>query len=100
MNAWDALYRVACVSLVLLFVGGLALVFFPAIRDYHDYQRRHAEALEQIRHYEERILELKAKQEKFHQDPRFVERLAHDLGMARPDEVIFRFNEEKESEPH
>jgi len=95
---WNLVYRLAWVSLVVMGLLGAALVFVPTWQTHRELQRRQAEAQEQIRIYEERIQQLKADQERFHQDPRFIERLAHDLGMARPDEVVFRFNEDDEDE--
>lgn len=98
MSFWSWLYRLAWISLAVLGAIGVALVFIPTWQSHQRLQRQQAEAQQQIRIYEERIHQLQADQERFHQDPRFVERLAHDLGMARPDEVIFRFKERDEEE--
>jgi cell division protein FtsB len=93
MSFWDGLYRSACAALALLFVVGLAMVFVPRWQEYRDLQRRRAEAEARLQLHEEMLHRLKENQERFHRDPRFVERLAHDLGMARHDEIIFRFRE-------
>ncbi len=98
LSFWDALHRAAVAVLAVLFIVGLAMVFVPRWQEYRALQRQRAEAEDRLRLHAELLQRLKENQERFHRDPRFVERLAHDLGMARSDEIIFRFRERDEDE--
>ena len=95
MNFWAVIYRFAWVTLgVLLFIAILCM-FMPQYRQYREYQRRADALQEQIRLEEEMLKTLKQKQERFRSDPRFVEQIAHEVGLARPNETIFRFVEDE-----
>lgn len=94
MNFWKLIYKSAWVALGVLAVIGLAMLFWPKWKEYRGYEQRREEARRQIEEEEERYLHLKTQQERFRTDPRFVEQVAHDLGMAKTNEVLFKFKEE------
>jgi hypothetical protein len=94
VNLWNLIYRVAWIALGIVFLAGAGLAFVPKWEQYRDYRRRHEETLADIRLQEEMINLLKEKQDRFRTDPRFVERIGHDLGLARPGEVVFRFRDD------
>jgi cell division protein FtsB len=72
----------------------MGFMFVPLIQEDREYQRRESDLREQIRADEERVRELREKQARFQSDPAFVERVAHEIGLVKQDEVIFRFVDE------
>lgn len=97
MSQWSTIYRFAWIALGVLVLIGMGFMFVPLIQEDREYQRREQALREEIRHDEERIRELRMKQERFQSDPAFVERIAHDMGLAKPNETIFRFIDEDEA---
>ena len=91
MSHWEAIYKSAWVLLGVLFVVAVICVFWPQFRQQKEYQRREAELQEEVRLEQEIIQHLKRQQERFQNDPWFVEHVAHELGMAKPNETIFKF---------
>lgn len=91
MSHWVVIYRFAWITLTLLVLIGIGFMFMPLVQQDREAQRREATLKEEIRMDEERIRQLKIQQERFETDPAFVERIAHEMGLARPDETIFRF---------
>ncbi len=94
MNYWTLIYRFAWVMLAVLVITGAGFIFLPRYQEYKELQRREAVLLERIRQKEDTLQSLRIKQERFRSDPEFVERIAHDIGMARPNEVIYRYSDE------
>ncbi|MGD9872750.1 MAG: septum formation initiator family protein [Kiritimatiellia bacterium] len=91
MTFWDMVTKITWAILIgLLIVVGISM-FIPRIREYHEYQRTAARLAEETRHEEEMIKHLKMQQERFQTDPRFVEYIAHEMGMAKTNETIFTF---------
>ncbi len=78
-------------TLAAVFALGLLLMFWPKYHQYMEYQRRERDLAEEIRIEEETIKRLKRYQERFPADSQFVERIAHDAGMVRSNEVIYTF---------
>lgn len=99
MNFWKLIYKSASVALGVLMLIALAAVFWPKWKEYRNYEQRREEARRQIQEEEERYLHLKTQQERFRTDPRFVEQVAHDLGMAKTNEVLFKFKEDPSAPP-
>ncbi len=86
----DWLYRTTWVLLAVLVIIGLSLIFMPRIAQYREYRRREGLRAEAVRETEDAIQNLRRQQELFRTDPRYAERIAHDLGMARTNEVLYR----------
>jgi cell division protein FtsB len=101
MNPWPAIYRVACIAcLVLLCVGGVC-AFLPKCNQLRELQRRKAQVAEENRHTAALARELREKEERFHTDPAFVERVAKETGMIKPEEVVFKFTDDRQTAaPH
>ena len=95
MSHWTWIYRFLWIALGVLILAGMGFMFGPLIQQDRAYQSRESALRERIRADEERIRTLRMKQERFETDPAFVERIAHDLGLAKPDETIFRFIDEE-----
>ncbi len=91
MSYWDVIYKSAWGILGILVIIGVLCLFLPKIRQHQEYQRREALKLEEKRIEEQLISHLKWQQEKFKTDPKFVERIAHEQGMAWTNETIFKF---------
>ncbi len=91
MSYWSSIYRFVWLALGALVLIGMGFMFVPLIHQDREYHRRESTLREEIRHDEERIRELRLKQERFQSDPAFVERIAHEMGLAKPDETLFRF---------
>ena len=95
MDNWQTIYRSAWIILgVVLVIGGVC-VFWPPIRQYREYQRRETELAEEKQLEEELIKHLKIQQQRFQNDPRFVEQVAYDLGLVKPNETLFKFVDDK-----
>lgn len=94
MNFWIVIQRFARVTMAGLLLLAIGHIFIPQYQEYRELQRREMALRDDIRENEERLLTLKLKQERFQTDPAFVERIAHDIGLARPNETVVRFVDE------
>lgn len=90
---WNNLYRYATFSAILLALIGVAFAFFPKVSQFRNYQETKSNLEAEIRTEEEHIKELRLKQERFGTDKYFVQQIAHEIGFAHKDEVIFQFND-------
>jgi cell division protein FtsB len=90
MNPRKTICRVFWLVSAVLALAASAMVFVPKWREYRNYQRKLAEMEEDVRRENDRLNLLRRNQERFRTDPHFVERMAHDHGLARPDEVLFK----------
>jgi cell division protein FtsB len=91
MNYWVVIYRFAWLTLVILLAIGLTCVFVPKCNQLRQLQKRKAAIERENRETETRTRELRERQERFRNDPAFVERVAHDMGLVRENEVVFKF---------
>jgi len=91
VSYWVVIYRTGWIALAVLGLVGASVAFVPKWKEYRDYQRRNTEMAREEALEQEMLNLLKSKQERFRTDPRFVVRIAHDLGLARSNEVIFRY---------
>ena len=73
-------------------------LFLPKFRSVRELQRRkHALEVEN-RNIEHQTKELRIKRERFKSDPEFIEKVAREAGKVKPDEVIFKFTDQNESD--
>ena len=96
MNVWKFIQRISLIAIVALIVGIVLRLYLPKIEE-QKRLRAQTEALRQdIQREAEQLRQLKRKQEKLQEDPRFVEKIAReDLNYAKPGETIFRFVDEE-----
>ena len=96
MNVWKFIQRLCLIAIVGLVVGIVLRLYLPKIEE-QKRLRAQTEALRQdIQREAEQLRQLKRKQEKLQEDPRFVEKIAReDLNYAKPGETIFRFVDEE-----
>ncbi|HIE09984.1 MAG TPA: septum formation initiator family protein [Kiritimatiellae bacterium] len=87
------LYRGVWSLIALLLTVGLFSLFGPQYLQYRSYTRRIRELDAAIEREQTIIKKLQLKQQRLKVDPDFLKRVAHEMGMAEPDEVIFRFVE-------
>ena len=97
MNVWKFIQRICLIASVGLVVGIVLRLYLPKIEE-QKRLRAQAETLRQdIQREAEQLRQLKRKQEKLQEDPRFIEKIAReDLGYAKPGETIFRFVDEEQ----
>lgn len=100
MNPLALIYRFVWIALAVLLLAGMGFMFVPLIQQDREFQRREAQLAESIEQHEQEIRQLRLKQERFLSDPDFVERIAHDMGLVKPNEFIFRFVDEDEDSAH
>ena len=97
MSFWRNLYRVFLVAAAALVAVILVRFFMPKFQEERRLRARLEEARQDVRRTAEQLRELKLKQERLREDPRYVEKIARaDLGLAKPGETVFRFVEEDE----
>ena len=97
MSFWRNLYRVFLVAAAALVAVILVRFFMPKFQEERRLRARLEEARQDVRRTAEQQRELKLKQERLREDPRYVEKIAReDLGLAKPGETVFRFVEEDE----
>ena len=97
MSFWRTLYRVFLVAAALLVVVILVRFFMPKYQEEQRLRARLEEARQDVRRTAETLRELKLKQDRLREDPRYVEKVAReDLGLSKPGETVFRFIEEED----
>jgi len=91
---WNLINRVVLIAVGVMACVGVVLAFAPKIRQLNEYQTTHDTLQQRIEVTVAAEQELKEKQRRFFSDPEFVEKVAHEVGYANPDETIFHFPEE------
>ncbi len=91
MTIWVTIYKVAGAALAVLIIVALICMFLPQYQKYRRYQAREAALQDEIRLERDMIRTLRRKQEQFRTDPQFVERVAHEIGLAREGETLYKF---------
>ena len=97
MNVWKFTQRICLIAIVALVVGIVLRLFLPLL-DRQEALRAQEETLRlDIQREAEQLRQLRLKQEKLQEDPRFIEKIAReDLGYAKPGETVFRFVDEEQ----
>ena len=90
MNAWVAIYRFAWGALIVLAVIGLLCIFMPRLHGLTGLQRKKAALQEENRLKENRITDLRTRQQRFRSDPAYVELTARRMGMVKGNETVIR----------
>ena len=97
MSFWRTLYRVFLVAAALLVAVILVRFFMPKYQEEQRLRARLEEARQDVRRTAETLRQLKLKQERLREDPRYVEKVAReDLGLSKPGETVFRFVEDED----
>ena len=93
MNLWSVIYRISWALLLVIIAATIVRLFHPKWTEYRDAQAVKLRIEEEVRLNEELINVYRIKQERFKNDPEFVERMAHEVGLAKESETIFRFED-------
>ena len=97
MSFWRNVYRVFLIAAAVLIAIIVVRFFMPKFQEERRLRARLEEARQDVRRTAETLRELKLKQERLREDPRYVEKIAReDLGLAKPGETVFRFVDEDE----
>lgn len=97
MSFWRNVYRVFLIAAAALAVVIVVRFFMPKFQEERRLRARLEEARQDVRRTAETLRELKLKQERLREDPRYVEKIAREeLGLAKPGETVFRFVDEDE----
>lgn len=94
VSIWDGLTRLVVFLLFIAGVLGVALWYFPLIKQNENYRKEILRLEAQINKQEETGKQLRAQIESLKRDPKAMERLARErLGYAKPGETVVRFEE-------
>ena len=91
---WNLINRIVLMAISVMAVVGIVLAFTPKVRQIQLYQDTCNQLQQRIDITVAAERELKEKQHRFLTDPTYVERVAHEVGYARKDEIIYHFSEE------
>ena len=94
MKGLDLVTRILISALLVLALVGVVLLFMPKVREYQGLRRQEAQARASLAQDEERHKELRRQQDRFQNEPGFVEVIAHDIGLAKTNEVLVRIKSE------
>lgn len=85
----NLILRLGILGVIAIFLLAIPLVFIPKVKQMHQYQVRCDEVKNDVKEVGNAELELKNKQRRFHTDSEYVEKVAHEVGYARTNEVIY-----------
>lgn len=91
---WNVINRIVFVAVVILAGVGAVLAFAPKVRQMQSYQQTRDQLQQRIDVTEAAEKDLKERHRRFLSDPEYVKKIAHEVGYAHPDEIIFYFPEE------
>ena len=91
---WNLINRIVLIAIIVMAGVGVVLAFTPKVRQLKEYQTTHDNLQQRINVTLAAEQDLKNKQRRFNSDPDFVEKVAHEVGYALPNETIFHFPEE------
>ncbi len=98
MNSWSKVEKWAIRLFILIIIIGIVVLFLPKFRNIRELQRRNSALETENKNIEQEIKELRLKRERFKTEPEFIESVARESGRVKPDEVIFKFTDQEETE--
>ena len=96
---WSSLYRLGWVVAGILLAIGAVFVFGPQLAQQQELQREKDAKEARAAELDEQIDALQKKQERFENDPSYVERVARETGRVKPDEVVIRYENNPQPNP-
>lgn len=97
MNVWKFTQRICLIAIVALAVGIVLRLFLPLLERQEALRAQEETLRQDIQREAEHFRQLRLKQEKLQEDPRYIEKIAReDLNYAKPGETIFRFVDEEQ----
>lgn len=92
MTVWKGISNAAVAVLVLLGVGVVAYGYSRPMKEYRNLSGRKQQIEANIAQQQAKLDELKQRQDRLQNDPRFAERLARErFGYCKPGETVFKF---------
>ena len=93
-SIWDKLNRVVICLLLVAGLVGVAVRYYPLIKQNERYRKRVLDLDLEVQKQMETKKQLSASIEAMNNDPKAVERLAREtLGYAKPGETVIKFEE-------
>lgn len=87
------LKRVQLFSILMIFVVGVTLAFFPKIKERISLLNKQTQLQEKILLVEADIEAIRKKEIALKSNPLYIEKLARNkLGYSKPDEIIYKFD--------
>lgn len=80
--------------IAILVISAALVGFIPQLHKHAEYEERLEEIRARSAEQESRLQEYRVSKERFQNDPDYVRKVAHEIGMVEPHEVIFRFYDE------
>jgi cell division protein FtsB len=93
MSFWKYLAKCTVYLVSGILLMALFLLFVPQYRKHAQQEQRLRELRAEKRREESSLNELRVRQEQFQTNPDYVKKVAHEIGMVTPDEVIFKFHD-------
>ena len=81
-------------ALVVMAVGGALMAFVPKVKQMQTYQKTCDTLQQRIDSTLSAEKDFKTRQQRFQTEAYYVEKIAHEVGYAYEDEVIFQFLED------
>lgn len=97
MSVLRILSRFVIAIVIALTVLGATCIFIPKINQLGDLKRRRDQYQQRIERTQSSIREIQTQQERFRNDPEFVERTARHARLVRPDETVYIFSPPEET---
>jgi cell division protein FtsB len=90
MDYWRIVYKFALVLLVVILPVGVACMFAPRCNALHLLQQQKTRTAEDNQQIEAQTRDFQSRQARFTSDPLYVERVARESGLVKPEEMVFR----------
>jgi len=95
---WNTIHKIGWIAAAI--IGGVAAFFIvfafgSKVKQLHAYQDRYDALQHRIEITEAQTKKIKRDHQQFLTDPVFVERIAHQVGYAKKDEIIFEFPDDE-----
>ncbi|WFB37430.1 septum formation initiator family protein [Kiritimatiellota bacterium B12222] len=100
MTPFHHLTKMMAAMIAVLVICGAIVGFIPQFRKYQDHDNRLAELRTEKAKEELRLQDLRIRQERFQNDPDYVRKVAHEIGLVEPNEMVFRFYDERRGSSH
>lgn len=91
LGLWGHANRLLMILIVLALLAAAALSYLPLIQQNRRLRMKLQEVRTRHEQYDSEVRELQAQVLALQRDPKAVERAAREMGMARPGEIIVKF---------
>jgi cell division protein FtsB len=92
MTVVQIIYRTSCIVLAVALLAALGMFLVPVIREANALRAEKMTLEADIARKETRIRELRSNQDRFVNDPDFVEHTAREIGLVTPDETVYEYD--------